>query len=92
MEDSDLSGLNISDFVDSIDDFSGDITGAVFVCQESSRPYNIKKEEFEFYKKHQIPLPRNYPDVRTMKRVADLFYISACLLADIGDGVYKRNI
>ncbi|KKS82889.1 MAG: hypothetical protein UV58_C0004G0062 [Candidatus Wolfebacteria bacterium GW2011_GWC1_43_10] len=75
LEDSDLSGLNISDFVDSIDDFSGDITGAVFVCQESSRPYNIKKEEFEFYKKHQIPLPRNYPDVRTMKRVADLFYI-----------------
>jgi hypothetical protein len=35
----------------------------------SWKPYRIIKQELEFYKKHNIPLPRKHPDIRHMERM-----------------------
>jgi len=45
-----------------------DIDGKVIICEESGRPFKIIKQEFEFYKKYGIPLPRLHWEVRMMRR------------------------
>ena len=40
----------------------------VIVCAESGRPFMIQKAELEFYRKHDISLPRKHPDVRHEER------------------------
>lgn len=45
-----------------------DLVGKVIVCAESEKPYKIIKQEFDFYKKYSIPLPRLHPDVRLKRR------------------------
>ncbi len=37
-------------------------------CEESGRFFNITRDELEFLRIHQIPIPRKYPDVRTIQR------------------------
>ncbi len=54
---------------DNIKDISWkDIHGKIIVCVESGRPFKIIKQEFDFYKKYCIPLPRLHPDVRLANR------------------------
>jgi len=45
-----------------------DINGKVLICEVSKRPFNITKQEFEFYKKYTIPLPRLHPEIRLAAR------------------------
>lgn len=45
-----------------------DIDGKVIICKESGRPFKIINQEFDFYKKRSIPLPRLHPDVRLHNR------------------------
>ncbi|MDP2630957.1 MAG: hypothetical protein Q8P56_06160 [Candidatus Uhrbacteria bacterium] len=45
-----------------------DVQGKVIVCEESGRPFKIIKQEFDFYKKYSIPLPRLHPEVRVKNR------------------------
>ena len=54
-----------------IDDPVGDddILKAIFVCEISGRPYRIIKQELEFYRKHNLPLPRKHPDIRHEERM-----------------------
>ncbi|MBI4600282.1 hypothetical protein HY732_05185 [Candidatus Uhrbacteria bacterium] len=55
--------------LDNIKDISwDDLQGKVIVCEESARPFKIIKQEFDFYKKYSIPLPRLHPDVRLKHR------------------------
>ena len=74
-EEADYSKLTISPFIDDVKDAPADIYQKVFVCEDSNRLFNIKKDELEFYRSHQIPLPHYYPDTRTMKRVVELTHI-----------------
>ena len=46
-----------------------DILKAIFVCEISGRPYRIIKQELEFYRKHNLPLPRRHPDIRHEERM-----------------------
>jgi hypothetical protein len=46
-----------------------DILKSIFVCEVSSRPYRIIKQELDFYRKHTLPLPRKHPDVRHEERM-----------------------
>jgi len=41
----------------------------VFVCEVSWRPFLLQKAELEFYRKHDVPLPRKHPDVRHEERM-----------------------
>jgi hypothetical protein len=46
-----------------------EILKSIFLCEVSSRPYRIIKQELDFYRKHQLPLPRKHPDVRHQERM-----------------------
>jgi hypothetical protein len=45
------------------------ILRSIFVCEVSWRPYRIIQQELEFYRKHDLPLPRKHPDVRHEDRL-----------------------
>lgn len=63
----DLRGLNTipaADLPDNIKDVSDDILHKAVLCTESGRPFRLTKFELDFYRNHNIPLPRLHPDVR----------------------------
>jgi hypothetical protein len=42
----------------------------IITCEETARPFRFIKQEIEFYKMMQLPLPHLHPDVRHMRRLA----------------------
>jgi hypothetical protein len=40
----------------------------IVVCPESQRPFRILKQELDFYRKHNLDLPKFHPDVRHEQR------------------------
>jgi hypothetical protein len=50
-------------------DFPSDITREIFVCELCNKNYKIIQDEFSFYKKLDIPLPRLCPDCRHYRRM-----------------------
>ena len=46
-----------------------DIIKQVIICEISKRPFMIQKAELEFYRKHDLPIPRRHPDVRHEERM-----------------------
>src|SRR3989339_326610 len=52
-----------------------DIKGKFVICEKSKRPFKIIEQEFNFYKKYNIPLPRIHPEVRMLDRYpSDLLF------------------
>ena len=49
-----------------------DVLQKVFLCEESWRPFRIVKPELEFYRKHNLSLPSEHPDIRHAERVSRL--------------------
>lgn len=45
------------------------ILDQILLCKDSWRPFRIVKPELDFYRKHQLPLPKKHPDVRHEERV-----------------------
>lgn len=45
------------------------ILNAILICEVSGRPFRIIKQELEFYRKHNLPLPRKHPDIRHGERM-----------------------
>jgi hypothetical protein len=54
---------------DAIGDVDFDVSKEVFVCTECTKNYKIIQNEFLFYKKLSVPLPRLCPDCRHMRRL-----------------------
>ena len=46
-----------------------EILKSIFICEVSERPFRIIKQELDFYRKHNLPLPRKHPDVRHEERM-----------------------
>ena len=40
------------------------------ICEVSKKPFRITKQEIDFYKKHNLPLPTKHPDIRNKERFA----------------------
>ncbi len=61
---------------DDIHDISWeDVEGKYIVCAKSQRPFKIIRQEFDFYKKFNIPLPRLHPEIRLLQRYPrDIFF------------------
>lgn len=55
---------------DSIDDIPDDILNWALRCSVTERPYQIQKSELAFYRKMNLPIPRQHPDVRRAERMA----------------------
>lgn len=54
---------------DSIHDVDFDVSKEIFVCSSCTKNYKIIPNEFTFYQKLSIPLPRLCPDCRHTRRV-----------------------
>lgn len=66
-----------------------DLAGKVIVCEETGRPFKIIKQEFDFYKKFTIPLPRLHWEARMKRRYPQnlLFNLHDAPCSNCGVGV-----
>ena len=67
------AGVPIYKEVDDIKDVDDDVVNKALICRETGRMFNITGDELAFLRRHSIPLPRYYPDIRTIKRARRLF-------------------
>lgn len=62
---------NASRLPDSIGNVSDDVILSLHIaCEATARLFKIIKQELEFYRKMQLPLPRLHPDERHRRRMA----------------------
>ncbi len=54
---------------DTIEGIPDDILNWAIECEVSWKPFRIIKQELEFYRKHNLPIPKRHPDVRHMDRM-----------------------
>jgi hypothetical protein len=55
---------------DNINDIPDDILNWALTCEVSGKLYKIIKQELQFYREHNIPIPRRHPDQRHKDRMA----------------------
>ncbi|MDD4530177.1 MAG: hypothetical protein PHO80_01330 [Candidatus Gracilibacteria bacterium] len=58
-----------SENVPHIKNVKNDILNKAIICEISQRPFRIVKLELDFYKKHNLPIPRKHPDIRFFERL-----------------------
>jgi len=61
--------INAQDLPKNIQDVVDDILNNVILCEITGKPFRIIKSELEFYRKHNLPLPRKHPDQRHLERM-----------------------
>ena len=54
---------------ESISDIPDDILNWAIECEITKKPFRIIKQELEFYRKHNLPIPRRHPDQRHLDRM-----------------------
>jgi len=57
------------DLPDSIDNIDDSIIGQVLACVRTGRNYNITRQEYDFFKSRNIPIPRLHPNERYLDRI-----------------------
>ncbi|MFA6917584.1 MAG: zinc-ribbon domain containing protein [Candidatus Gracilibacteria bacterium] len=55
---------------DDVNDASQEITKEIFSCDSCGKNYKLINPEFDFYKKSQVPIPRECPSCRHAKRIS----------------------
>ena len=55
---------------DSIEWIPDDILNWAIECEVTKKPFRIIKQELEFYRKHNLPIPKRHPDQRHMDRMS----------------------
>jgi len=59
----------IDEMPESFSEINFDITQEIFICESCSKNYKVIQNEFLFYKKLNVPLPRLCPDCRHYRRM-----------------------
>jgi len=54
---------------DNILDIPDDILNWAIECEVTKKPFKIIKQELEFYRKHNLPIPKRHPDQRHLDRM-----------------------
>ena len=52
-----------------ISDIPNDILNWAIKCEVSWKPFRIIKQELDFYRKHNLPIPKKHPDIRHLERM-----------------------
>ena len=52
-----------------IKDIPDDVLNWAIVCKVTGKPFKITKQELDFYRKRDFPLPRRHPDQRHLDRL-----------------------
>jgi len=87
-----------SELPDSTLDLNDQIIKEVVECENCKRPYRILENEFIFYKKEKLPVPRMCHECRHERRISDrlkiYLYDRSCMCAGEGDetGKYKNTV
>ncbi|EKE26534.1 MAG: hypothetical protein ACD_4C00250G0006 [uncultured bacterium (gcode 4)] len=55
--------------LENIKDIPDDILNWAILCEITNKPFRIIKPELEFYRKHNLPIPRSHPDQRHLDRM-----------------------
>jgi len=55
---------------DNISDIPDDVLNRAVECEITKKPFKIIKQELEFYRKHNLPIPRRHPDQRHLDRIS----------------------
>jgi hypothetical protein len=67
---------------DNIADIPDDILNWAITCKVSGRPFKVVKQELEFYRRHNIPVPKLHPeqryDTRFNKRMPRKLHARQC--------------
>ncbi len=73
------SEINIPDWIETVaakslmwsaESIDNSILQKAILCESTSRPFRLIKQELDFYRKHKLPLPKKHPDVRYEERSA----------------------
>ena len=62
--------LKANELPDDIQKVSNQILDQAIVCEVTGKPFRIVKQELEFYRTHNIPLPHRHPDQRRKERMS----------------------
>ena len=54
---------------ENIKDIPDDILNWAIKCEVTWKPFRIIKQELEFYRKHNLPIPKKHPDQRHLERM-----------------------
>lgn len=65
-----VSKMLRADELPSIEEVTDEILSQAIQCEVTGKPFRIIKPELEFYRQHQLPLPRRHPDQRHHDRMA----------------------
>ena len=52
-----------------IKDIPDDILNWAIKCEVTEKPFRIIKQELDFYRKHNLPIPKRHPDQRHLERM-----------------------
>jgi hypothetical protein len=52
-----------------IKDIPDDILNWAIKCEITNKPYRIVKQELDFYRKYNLPIPKKHPDQRYLERI-----------------------
>ncbi|MDD3793951.1 MAG: hypothetical protein PHI37_04005 [Candidatus Gracilibacteria bacterium] len=55
---------------DDITKIPDDILNRAIECEVTKKPFRIIKQELEFYRKHNLPIPKRHPDQRHLDRMS----------------------
>ncbi len=61
--------ISASKLPENILDIPDDILNWAIECETSKKPFRIIKPELEFYRKHNLEIPKKHPDVRHFERM-----------------------
>jgi hypothetical protein len=61
-----LKGAELPNTIFGVED---NILNQVIECEQTKRLFKIEKQELDFYRKYNLPLPHIHPDLRHAKRI-----------------------
>ncbi len=64
-----MESMLAKDLPNNISEIKDDILHKAIICETSWRPFRIVWPELNFYRKHNIPLPRKHPDIRHIEKL-----------------------
>ena len=87
IDESGIEGVSTNELPDSIDEVDESICTKALICPETGWRFNISKDELEFYKQYNIPLPRKHFDVR----IKELLKYSTVLDTELYECCYCKK-
>lgn len=64
--------IDASKLPEKISDINDDILNSIIICKQTNKPFKIIKQELDFYRKYNLPIPRLHPTARFKNRLKKL--------------------